>query len=652
MLLPEKMYKVIVIMPKDYTERFLFEIQRAGIAQVEDIHKFIKEVSPGGPLEYFREISSYELTLSRIIDTFEKYVRKPSGIKELIKPHPPKKFKTKRKNLNEIIKECQEYVPKILAEVERLDQEIKELADSIESTKNLIGVIEEIPFEDIDLRYVRVGDFSVAVIARLNNFETFKEYAEKHSIAYVIKSVKRGKETVYYGLILAERKSWNLLLDDIPPGVLSIIQIPEDAKGAKKEYLDTLKEKINSLREKIKEKRSEIVRLYQEHEEKLKILYDEVRNEKARRLVPSRSGESLYTRVLAFWVPERFIEKFKDTVERVTEGKAVIGMEEAEVGEDAPILLKNPKWAQPFEFLTRLFSLPKYGKIDPTIIIGPIFAIYYGIMLGDFLYGFLVFLLGILLMRGMGKYKRNIYDFGFLMATSGFTSMIVGAIQGGYFGDTFQRFLGINVPMLYDPFSDPMKLLMLSLYIGLFQLNLGMILSSYQLLREGHVKEFICDRVSWFILQPAGAVLILNYLFGREFSPLVMNLAYVGVIVGLLLIFIEHKGLGFFEITGFIGEWLSYTRILALDLATSGTAMTINIIVGLLVSATPFLIPIALLIWLGGHLINAVLQNLGSFVHSLRLQYVEFFGKFYESGGVEFKPFSEIREYTIVEGEE
>ena len=652
MLLPERMYKVIVIMPKDYTERFLFEIQKAGIAQVEDVHKFLRDISPGAPLEYFKEISSYELTLSRIIDTFEKYVKRPSGIMELIKPHPPKKFRTKRFSLNDIIKECREYVPKILSKVEALDQDIKGLMDEIEGIRNTISVIEGVPFEDIDFKYLGMREYSVSVIVRVGDVEFFKEHASKYNASYVIRGVERGKETIYYALIITERESWNRLLEESPPGLINVIHIPEDAEGFKSEYLETLRARIRDLREKINEKKDEIIKLYHENEEKLKILYDEVRNEKARRMIPSRSGESLYTRTLAFWVPERSLDKFKEIVNSVTEGKAVIGIEEAEIGEDAPILLKNPRWAKPFEFLTRLFSLPKYGKVDPTIIIGPIFAIYYGVMLGDFLYGFLVFLLGVLLMRGMGKYSRNIYDFGFLMAASGFTSMVTGTIQGSYFGDTFQRFLGIGIPMIYDPFSDPMKLLTLSLYIGLFQLNLGMILSSYQLLREGHVKEFICDRLSWFILQPAGAVLILNFLFGKEFSPIVMKLAYVGVLVGLLLIFMEHKGLGFFEITGFIGEWLSYTRILALDLATSGTAMTINIIIGLLVSATPFLIPVAVVMWLGGHLINAVLQNLGSFVHSLRLQYVEFFGKFYESGGMEFRPFSEIRQFTIMEGEE
>jgi len=290
------------------------------------------------------------------------------------------------------------------------------------------------------------------------------------------------------------------------------------------------------------------------------------------------------------------------------------------------------------------------GKVDPTIIIGPIFAIYYGIMLGDFLYGFLVFLAGLLLIRGLGRYQQSIKDFGIVMASAGFFSMVVGIIQGSYFGDAIQKFLGYNVPTIYDPFSDPMKLLVLALYIGLFQLNLGMALSSYQLIREGKIKEFVCDRVSWFLLQPAGAILILKYLFGREFSPLILNIALIVALIGLGLIFLEHKGLGFFELTGFIGEWLSYTRILALDLATSGTAMTINIIAALIASPSPILIPFAFLIWFGGHLINAVLQNLGSFVHSLRLQYVEFFGKFYESGGSEFTPFAERRKYTIVEG--
>ena len=650
MLLPEKMYKAIVVTPKSYTDSLLSELQKHGIAQIDEIHKFLGDVRPGEPMEYFRELSNYELVLSRIIESFEKYIPKPEGIKNLFKPIPPKFFKTKRMSIEDILAECRDYIPKISKIIEELDGKIKELSEKIGEIETTMFHIKEIPFEDLDLKYIRSREFYVASIVRITDINKFRALSQQYNIVYVTKEVVEKKETKYYAVVIASKESWEKLMHEAPPGVFVIIKIPEDAKGTKEEYLRTLSQKIVEIKQEISRTKAEILNVYAKHEEKLKVLYDAVRIEKDKRLATAMCGESLYTNILAFWVPESKLDSFKRVVEKSTDGKSIISFEEAKIGEDAPVLLKNPNWAKPFEFLTRLFSLPKYGKVDPTIIIGPIFAIYYGVMLGDFLYGFLVFLVGVLLVRGLGKYQRGIRDFGVVMASAGLFSMVAGIIQGSYFGDTFSKFFGFKVPTIYDPFSDPMKLLVLALYIGLFQLNLGMVLSSYQLIREGKIKEFICDRLSWFILQPAGAILILKYLFGREFSPITMKIALIGALVGLGLIFYEHKGLGFFEITGFIGEWLSYTRILALDLATAGTAMTINIIVALIASPSPLLIPIAFLLWFGGHLINAVLQNLGSFVHSLRLQYVEFFGKFYESGGYEFTPFAEKRKYTVLEG--
>jgi len=650
MLLPEKMYKAIVITPKSYTNALLSELQKNGIAQIDEIHKFLKDVRPGEPMEYFRELSNYELILSRIIESFEKYIPKPGGIKNLFKPVPPKFFKTRRMSIDEILEECRRYIPEISKVIEELDGRVKELSEKIGEIETTMFHVKEIPFEEIDLKYIRSREFYVTSLIRITDIDRFKPLAQKHNIVYAIKEVVEKKETKYYAVVIATKDSWEKFTQDTPPGVFVIIKIPEDAEGTKEEYIKILSQKIERIKEEIRKTKAEILKVYKEHEERLKVLYDAVRIEKDKRLATAMCGESLYTNILAFWVPESRLDLFKKIVNESTEGKSIISLEEAMVGEDAPVLLKNPKWAKPFEFLTRLFSLPKYGKVDPTIIIGPIFAIYYGIMLGDFLYGFLVFLVGVLLVRGLGRYQRGIRDFGIVMASAGFFSMVIGVVQGSYFGDTFYKFFGYKVPTIYDPFSDPMKLLVLALYIGLFQLNLGMALSSYQLIRERKIKEFICDRVSWFILQPAGAILILRYLFGREFSPITMKIALIGALVGLGLIFYEHKGLGFFEITGFIGEWLSYTRILALDLATAGTAMTINIIAALIASPSPLLIPIGILLWFGGHLINAILQNLGSFVHSLRLQYVEFFGKFYESGGYEFTPFAERRKYTVLEG--
>jgi len=252
--------------------------------------------------------------------------------------------------------------------------------------------------------------------------------------------------------------------------------------------------------------------------------------------------------------------------------------------------------------------------------------------------------------------------------------------------------------------KDPITLLVIALIIGVFQLVLGLLCGVYQSLKAKDYNKFITDQLSWLILIPFGGIQIGRFFDWWVTSSILSIIAWIMVIIGIALLLEVHNKkfnpLKFFDITGFIGNWLSYARLLALGLATAGIAMTINIFSDVLASfvheglttticcavisivGIVFVLHLSkkkgkivkylgvLLLLIGGlgviniqlalylflaiflviaHLGNSVLQSLGSFVHSLRLQYVEFFGMFYEAGGRNFAPFKEEREYTICE---
>ncbi len=651
MFLPERMHKVYLTLLDSDAEKVLSEIQRKSLAQVEEIHKFIKDLKPGEPLEMYKEFSELEIGLSRLLETFHRYVpRGPGGIKALIKPPKVEKIKVKRRDPKEILKEAGKLFSEVSERLSSLDNKIKSLRDQIEEFKAVISTLEKVPFKDVRAEFLGEGPFAFSSIYLVSSENALKEALDRVGGYGIFERVELKKKTYQtYSLVILDSEKYEEFVELLPPGSVTPIAVPNEEKGTISEVIDSLRERIEERKKEIEECKREIRELYSKYERKLKEMLDEVHAERVKREAGARSGRTLYTRTFCFWVPDSRREEFIQTVIKASEGRAVLHLEEAREEEDPPIKLNNPRWARPFEMLTRLFALPKYGKVDPTVIIGPLFVIFYGMMLGDFMYGFLAFLGGLIVTFGIGKVYRGYRDFGIVITCAGFTSMVVGAIQGGYFGDTMPKFFSFIPPHIYDPLKNPMPLLKLALLIGIFQLNLGMAISSYQLLREKNYKEFVQDRLSWFIIQPCGAILLLDYLFGKHFSPIVLKLCLVGVAIGVLLLFWKHKGLGFFEITGFLGEWLSYTRILALDLATSGTAMTVNIVVGIVLGLSRYLVPLAAIVWLFGHIINSALQNLGSFVHSLRLQYVEFFGKFYESGGREYVPLSEGRKFTIPE---
>jgi V/A-type H+-transporting ATPase subunit I len=198
-----------------------------------------------------------------------------------------------------------------------------------------------------------------------------------------------------------------------------------------------------------------------------------------------------------------------------------------------------------------------------------------------------------------------------------------------------------------------MLLFVLSLVIGLIILNLGLVLGAVKSIKSGSAKSLLTNQLSWFIIQPPAALLIGHSLLRLwVLSDLVVIISTLILLIGLVVLFSGYKGLAPFEITGFLGDWLSFARLIALSLATIGMALTINIIGELILNAgsSPISFTVSLIaasIFLGLiHLINFGLQTLGAAIHSLRLQYIELFNRCYEGGGTPFKPFHSSRNYS------
>ncbi|KUG19415.1 MAG: V-type ATP synthase subunit I [Methanomicrobiaceae archaeon] len=319
-----------------------------------------------------------------------------------------------------------------------------------------------------------------------------------------------------------------------------------------------------------------------------------------------------------------------------------------------PVAYDNPLWARPFEMLTSMFAVPRYGGIDPTAIIAPIIVLFFGFMLGDAGYGLILLLGACFGYRTLGQGSRSIRDLSLIMIACGAAGILFGILQGGFFGDLLPRFFGIRMPFaVVDPLAQPVDILIVALAIGVVQINAGLLLGLWQNVAAHRTQNGIFEQGSWFVLQPAAAVLLLEFFGWRDFPPAVSMLAAIGGVAGIGMILYAYGPLGAFRITNFLGDWLSYTRILALDLATLGIALTINILTGMIAAIHPGLLAVAIAFAVIAHALNLVLQALGGMIHSLRLQYVEFFGKFYTGGGRPFAPFASKRRYSLrVRGEE
>ena len=298
---------------------------------------------------------------------------------------------------------------------------------------------------------------------------------------------------------------------------------------------------------------------------------------------------------------------------------------------DVPVRLKNNWLTKPLNMVTEMYSLPAYNNVDPNPLMAPFFILFYGIMMADMGYGLLMFLAGFFISRKYRPKGTMGHLFG-LMTLCGVSTFIMGAITGGFFG-----------PALFTPLDDTLMILLGSMALGLVHIITGMAISFVRKLQNGAVLDAVFEEVTWWV------VFLGIGLTALGITNLVLYLGILLVVAGPL---ITGKGFGkvtgifaslYNHITGYFGDILSYSRLMALMLAGSVIAQVFNTL-----GAIPGNVFIFIIISMAGNTLNFALNLLGCYVHDLRLQCLEYFNKFYEDGGKPFRPLAMDTKYVDI----
>lgn len=453
------------------------------------------------------------------------------------------------------------------------------------------------------------------------------------------------------------------------PSLSSKVTPAEQRENLKKELEDELekteqyKAKIVTLAE-IRPKLEEVCDYYKMRADKYEVL-----------------GELLQSKHV-FFIDGYIAKRDADDVQNeLTENfDCVVELEDIPESESAPVALKNNAFTAPTESVLESFGLPKKGEVDPTSIMSVFYYLLFGLMLSDAAYGFIMALGCFICVKKFPNMSDGIKKMMKMLGYCGISTMFWGILFGSYFGDAIQvissLFFGkeVTVPALwFVPLDEPMRMLIYCFLFGLIHLFTGLAIKGYMAVRDKRWRDFFSDFVLWVMLLGGLLTILLpSDLFASisqmefNFSSTVVTIGKASAILGAVGILLMDgrdsknwfkrlaKGAyGLYGVTSWLSDVLSYSRLLALGLATGVIASVINSMGGMVVEiAGKFVGGILFaVIFIGGHLFNLAINVLGAYVHTNRLQFVEFFGKFYEGGGEAFNPFKANTKYINIKEE-
>lgn len=517
-----------------------------------------------------------------------------------------------------------------------LDEKIRRL--TAEESRERAFIESFLPWQDLDMPLEFGGTEKVAAI--LGTAPASLEAAPLESaIAAVTERAQllpvSADKLQRCFLLVCMREEKDEILAALRPFSFNLTAMGEH-KGTAGQNIKQAKERLNRMAE---DKKNLSVQIAAEaiRREKLKLHTDTIATKIARAEVAARllCTESVFT--FQGWIPAEDESRFTETLSKF-DCAWDTQEPDPEKPEEVPVKLKSNAVTRPFSMVTEMYSLPAYNGIDPNPLLFPSFSLFFGIMFADIGYGLLLALGGLLIKYKL-KVKGTMGYLGGIALICGISCSIFGAVTGTFFGDIIPQialFYGRSaaLPALLDPLKEPMTVLIICLGIGVVHMLVGVTANAYMLVREGKWSDAICDAGAVYITFAGVALGAL----GITWWVAIAGVAWIVLTQGRSSKSIVGKlGGGLWAlynfVTGWFGDILSYSRIMALMLAGSVIAQVFNTL-----GAMTGNIFIFLIIFLAGHSLNLGLNIIGTYVHSSRLEYLEFFSKFYREGGRAFQP--------------
>lgn len=669
------MQKLSVCANKKHRKAILEALQAMGAMEV-----FTDQIDEEGLLKM--DTASRRAQFERTADAFDQALKK-------LKEYAPENKKgiaaltgkdvIDQKTFRQVVSEKRDY-KRWAREINQAEKEISECKGTILKDENQI--VSLTPWLSLDVPMSESGTKMTAVlIGTLPGVVTEEElfsYAAKDldDPAVTVKVLSSSSEQTCVAAVCLKRDSGKVEENLRSKGFARPAQM---VKRLPREVVEDLKKDIEVQNGEI-ERLKQMIASYADKREGFRISADyyRTREEKYKLLGTIPQSENVF--FLEGWVTA----DSADQIIRLLTDRfgAYVEKEETREDDEEPTVLRNNRFSRSVEGVLESYGLPTKGHVDPTFIMSFFYVFFFGMMLSDGGYGLIMAIAcGIILL----KYKRieeGLKKMLTLFFWCGVSTAFWGFMYGGFFGDlidtvakTFFGYTGeatLLPPLWFAPLTDPMKLLVWCMLFGMIHLFTGLGIKGYELLKRGDIVGFISDILAWYLFVLGLILLLLPSSLFESISGMQFNFpewlataAKAMTIIGALIILVMSGrsqknpairiALGAYDlygITSWLSDALSYSRLLALGLATGVIASVINLMAGMVAKGNGFIgVIIFILIELLGHTLNIGINALGAYVHTNRLQYVEFFGKFYDAGGRAFKPFKTANQYIEVKEE-
>lgn len=567
------------------------------------------------------------------IDVLSKYDTRPTGLKAMKEGKETLEFSELEEKALGI-----DY-SSILKKIKEADKDMEALKREEEQFRTKINELE--PWKNLDVpmsafQSMEVCEVFLGTIPKRNQESVQQDLIETQYTYFEI--IDEHKNKLYVVAITADDEV------ELVTSILranNFVEVKFDINGVPKEEIESLQNQIRIVEQEYSS-RDEELKGYSMQLPKLEIVYDYMMN---RRLRIASSENFLMAgeiQVIEGYVPTDKMDEFLVVIKSSLNNVYYIETEDAKEDDpDVPILLENSKFTTAFESLTSMYALPKYNEIDPTPFFAVFHILFFGMMVADFGYGLLIFLGTFIALKFFNlaesqKVTIRFYFYG------GIATMLWGLIFGSFFGGV------ISMPALIDPMTEYNRLLIISIALGIVHIFYALGIKAYINIRDGKPWDALFDTGFWYMALVGAIIMLLVYVDVVQSS--MMEVAKWVMIAGMVGIVLtggrDSASIGgkiggglysLYGITSYIGDFVSYSRLMALGLSGGYIAYAINLMVGMLMGIGVLGATAGVVVFVVGHLFNLFLSALSGYVHSIRLTYVEFFGKFYEGGGKTFK---------------